>query len=117
MITAAKTKEKMQNDRQWWKVALFDFVDSFRLHRDPLMIREPYILDDERIDAVLASVIEDLCDEMNMPVPAWLADVPPCREPYFVSGIENLKASALAQSPTRFRLRKVFVLDNFLSRV
>jgi hypothetical protein len=32
-------------------------------------------------------------------------------------GIENLKAITLVESPLRFRIRKIFVLDNFLRRV
>jgi hypothetical protein len=37
-------------------------------------------------------------------------------EPWFVSGMENLKASALLESPLPFRRNNVFVLGNFLSR-
>ena len=40
----------------------------------------------------------------------------PAKPPWFVSGMENLKAIALAESPLRFRIRKIFVLSNFLSR-
>jgi hypothetical protein len=31
--------------------------------------------------------------------------------------MENLKAIALVESPLRFRIRKIFVLENFLNRV
>lgn len=94
-----------------------DFVDDFRRHRNPAAIAEPFHLGDERKDAVLAGVIETLCDEMHIAVPDWLLDVPPCRDPYFVSGFESLKAIAIVESPIRFRLRKVFVMENFLHRV
>jgi hypothetical protein len=33
-----------------------------------------------------------------------------------VSGVENLKAMALVESPAWFRRRNVFVLGNFLNR-
>ncbi len=117
MITAAETKLKIIGGRRWWKIPLMDFVDDFRRRRDPAAIDQPFVLDDERIDAVLAGVIEYLCDEMNLPAPYWLNDVPSCHTPYFVSGIENLKATAIVESPVRFRLRKVFVMENFLFRV
>lgn len=117
MITAHETKAKMRADPQWWKIPLMDFVDDFRRHKDPAAIEQPYILDDERIDAVLAGVIESLCDELNIPVPSWLDEIPACKEPFFMSGLENLKATAIIESPLRFRIRKVFVLENFLSRV
>lgn len=117
IITAVETKLKMKNDPRWWRIALFDFVDNFRLHKNPSAIEEPFEINDDSMDAVLAGVIESLCDEIKIAIPAWLDDVPACQEPYFVSGVENLKASALVQSPVHFRIRKVFVMENFLSRV
>jgi hypothetical protein len=36
--------------------------------------------------------------------------------PWFVAGVENLKATALVESPLPFRRNNVFVLGNFLSR-
>jgi len=117
VITAAETKLRINEDRKWWKIPFMDFVDDFRRHKNPEMISEPFVSDDEKIDAVFASAIEYLCDEMKIAVPDWLDNIPACREPYFVSGIENLKATALVESPLRFRIRKVFVMENFLHRV
>lgn len=117
MITAKETKQRMDSDPRWWKIALMDFVDDFRYHRDANAIAEPFKLGDEEKDAVFAGTIETLCDEMQMPIPRWLADVPACREPSFLSRAETLKAFSIVQSPVHFRLRKVFVLDNFLVRV
>ena len=81
------------------------------------MIAEPFELSDEKTDALLASTVEYLCDELNIEPPKWLNKIQPCSEPYFVSGFENLKATAIVESPLRFRIRKVFVLEDFLSRV
>lgn len=117
MITAFETREKMKEDPHWWKIALMDFVDDFRRHKDAAAIEGPFIRGDEQIDAAFASVIESLCDELNVPVPAWLNEVPACKEPFFVAGLENLKATAIVETPLRFRIRKVFVLENFLTRV
>jgi hypothetical protein len=52
-----------------------------------------------------------------MEAPQWLEQIPECEEPWFVSGLERLKAITIVQSPLRFRMRKIFVLENFLSRV
>lgn len=117
MITAAEAKRNIEGDPKWWKIHLLDFVDDFRDHKNAAAIAEPFELNDERIDAVLASVIETLCDELGMEIPNWLCKIPPCREPYFMSGMENLKAMSLVQTPVRFRLRKIFVLENALHRV
>ena len=117
MITAAETKHQFEADAKWWKISLMDFVDDFRRRRDTAAIAEPFRLSDERKDAVLAGVIETLCDEMKIEIPRWLDSVPACRDPYFVAGLESLKAIALVESPVHFRIRKVFVLENFLHRV
>lgn len=69
------------------------------------------------MDALLASTAEALCRELNLKAPTWLAEVPACPIPWFVAGMENLKAIALAESPLPFRVRKIFVTANFLSRV
>lgn len=107
----------MNDDPRWWKIALMDFVDDFRYHRDAEAIEESFDLGDEEKDAVLAGTIETLCDELKIPIPEWLRDVPPCREPRFLSKMESIKAFSLAESPVHFRVRKVFVCDNFLFRV
>ena len=117
MITAVQTKQDMERDPRWWKIPLMDFVDDFRYHKDPAAIADPFVLNDERKDAVLASVIETLCDEMAISIPGWLATVPACRDPFFMSGMESLKAISLVQTPVRFRRRKIFVLENVLHRV
>lgn len=117
MITAAETKQRMIDEPRWWKIALMDFVDDFRYHRDLAAIANPFELGDEEKDAVFASTIETLCDELDIPIPSWLGDVPACRQPCFLSSVENLKAFSLAESPVHFRLRKVFVMENFLFRV
>ena len=117
MNTAVATKQRFLREPRWWKIALMDLVDDFRYYRDPAMIAEPFHLGDERKDAVLASVIETLCDEVGIAIPDWLRHVPACHEPYFLSEMDNLKAMSLVETPIHFRLRKVFVMENFLFRV
>lgn len=117
MITLRETREKIRQDSQWWCIHLMNFVDDFRYYRDPGAIKEPFELSNDRMDALLASTAESLCDEIEIEAPLWLAEIPACREPYFVGDIQNLKAISIVESPVRFRMRKIFVLENFLSRV
>ena len=117
MITARETKQRMVADPRWWKIALMDFVDDFRYHRDPAAVEQPFEAGEEDKDAVLAGTIETLCDEMAILIPDWLRKIPACREPLFLSRVETLKAFSLAESPVHFRIRKVFVMENFLHRV
>ena len=118
MMTLREVKECIEADPKNWCVCLMDFVDDFRYHKDPRAVVEPFAPgDDPKMDALLASTAEDLCDELGLEPPAWLAGVPACEEPFFVGGLENLKAISIVESPLRFRIRKIFVLENFLSRV
>ncbi len=94
-----------------------NFVDDFRLTKNPRALKEPFSLDDEKMDALLASTAESLCDELDLQPPAWLETIPECKEPWFVGDLERLKAISIVESPLRFRMRKIFVLENFLSRV
>ncbi len=117
MITLREVKERINADPKWWRIHLMDFVDEFRYYRDPQAIAEPFELSDQKMDALLASTAESLCDELGIEPPEWLAHIPASPDPYFVSGLENLKAFSIVESPLRFRIRKIFVLENFLSRV
>lgn len=116
-MTIRETKRQIEHDREYWLIPFMEFVDDFRRDRDPSWIQQPFELTDERIDAMLASTIEYLCDELQVNPPDWVWEVPSCRDPWFVSGIENLKAIAIVESPVYFRRRKIFVLENFLERV
>lgn len=117
MTTLRETREKMLADSRWWKLYFYDFVDDFRRSRNIEMITEPFDLSDAKTDALLASMVETLCDELSIETPLWIKKIPACKEPFFVSGIENLKAISIVQSPLRFKKRNIFVLETFLHRV
>ena len=117
MITIKETQQQIKKDRENWFIWLMDFVDDFRYSKDPSLIKEPIDRGDEKMDALIASTVAALCDELKIEIPQWIHDIPSSKEPWFVSGLENLKAISLVESPLQFRLRKIFVLENFLSRV
>ena len=116
MITLKETKQQIASDPQHWVIHLMDFVDDFRYYQSADALAEPFTLDHERFDALLASTAMRLCDEVGVECPDWILEVPACKDPWFVSGMESLKAIAIVESPVHFRLRKIFVLENFLSR-
>lgn len=100
-----------------WTIHLFDSVDAFRRGPDPCLIRAAPV--DElhpRLRALIASTVEAVCAEFSCPLPGWCRGVGALENPWFVAGVENLKASALVESPVRFRKRNIFVLANFLER-
>jgi len=94
-----------------------NLVHDFRHDKDIRAPDEPFVYSDERIDAILASTAEYLCDEVGHEPPAWLEQVPPPKDPWFVAEDDSLMARAIVESPLRFRIRKIFVLENFLRGV
>ncbi len=115
-MTIRDVEHAMTHDQECWQIPFMDFVDEFRRTKASVSLQEPLDGQDERIDALLASTIEYLCAEQGISEPAWVWQVPACRDPWFVAGVENLKATAIVESPVYFRRRKIFVLENFLDR-
>jgi hypothetical protein len=99
-----------------WKTHVFNFVDAFRAGGAGDLLDPPVGDLDVRLQALCAATVEALCAERGVRPPAWCAGVPPLDLPWFVTGIENLKAAALVESPVWFRARNIFVLGNFLRR-
>jgi transcriptional regulator with XRE-family HTH domain len=101
-----------------WPGPLFDAIDSFRSSLSGELIQAPPIEGlDPRLEALIASTVESLCAELSTEPPMWCRGVAALSQPWFVAGIENLKASALVESSVHYRRRNVFVLGNFLERV
>ena len=114
--TVNEDRKAMLESGDLWRIPFMEFVDDLRRTHDHRLIQNPFPANGERFDLLLASTIEYLCDEMGIETPDWVWDVPSCKEPWFVSGYENLKAISIVESPSFFRRRKIFVLGNFLSR-
>lgn len=115
--TIQETKTAMLKSGENWRIPFMEFVDDFRRTRDYVFIEQSFDLhNNDKFDSLLASTVEYICDEIKIETPGWIWSVPPCKEPWFVSGYENLKAISIAESPVFFRRRKIFVLENFLYR-
>jgi len=100
-----------------WKLWLPEFVDAFRRNPSPASVEMPPVRETPmRVLCLLASTVETLCDETGLDIPLWCGGVGALSSPWFVSGVENLKAMALVESPAHFRKRNIFVLGNFLDR-
>lgn len=100
-----------------WKIHLMNFVDQFRLTLDPrLIILPPVTETDVRLKSLFASTVSALCDSIGAETPSWARKIYFLNEPWFVSGIENLKASTILESPLQFRKNNIFVQENFLVR-
>lgn len=101
-----------------WPSHLFNAVDALRRSPEPGLVAAPPVLGlDERLQCLVASTVEAVCSETSLAIPSWCRGVSALSQPWFVAGVENLKASALIESPVHFRRRNIFVLGNFLERV
>jgi transcriptional regulator with XRE-family HTH domain len=109
---------QIKNQPTQWKTHLMNVVDAFRSSRDRRLLLLPPVSDlDPKMRALMAATTESLCEEIGFTPPHWTSEIKALSRPYFVAGVENLKASALLESPFAFRRRNIFVLENFLSRV
>ena len=107
----------LEDGERSWRRHLMDSVDAVRRSRSPAELETPPPADlPVRLRALLAGVAETLAAECGASAPHWTSGVGPLDRPWFVSGYESLKASALIESPVPFRSRNVFVLANFLER-
>jgi len=103
---------------QLWKVHYFNLVDTFRATLDmSLLVLPPVTHTPLRLKALLASIVCSLANEVDQVAPDWARNPYFLDDPWFVSGIENLKASAIQESPVWFRRNNIFVLSNFMNRV
>ena len=116
MTRLNELKQQLVLDSENWEIPFMEFVDDLRRTKDKSLIIEPFEKSNDKFDALIASTIEYLCNELKLETPEWILDVPACKTPWFVSGIESIKAITLVESPLEFRARKIFVLQNFLER-
>ncbi len=101
-----------------WKIHLMNMVDEFRKSKDQrLIILPPDNICSTKLTTLIAATVLELCIEEKISQPSWAKKIRPLSRPWFVSGMESLKASALLESPHSFRSKNIFVHDNFLQRV
>jgi len=100
-----------------WKTHLFDLVDEFRRTADTrLILLPPPASADTKIIALLNSTVRALCNEVEITPPSWALRRHFLSTPWFLAGMNSLKASALLESPLPFRANNIFVHSNFLER-
>ena len=100
-----------------WKIHFFNLVDEFRRSPDIRLVMLPPVSGlDTKLQALLASIVETLCHEVDYEAPDWVKKTYFLSKPWFLSGMESLKASAIVESPLEFRRHNVYVDSNILSR-
>jgi transcriptional regulator with XRE-family HTH domain len=115
--TVAASLKVLADGFDSWTIHFLELVDEFRKTADGcLLLLPPTRGLDARLEALLASIAVALSEEVGQSPPAWAARRYFLPRPWFVAGVESLKAMAIRDSPVAFRNNNIFVQDNFLQR-
>jgi hypothetical protein len=117
--TLSEIARRVNRGEQQFDTAVSGFLDSFyanpELRLSAIEARPELI--DALHDAYLAAVAEHLAKSYRLPVPEWTeTQGNDLHNPFFAGGLETLKGILLAESPTAFRRRLLFVSKDALSR-
>lgn len=101
---------------------MLQFVDDFRGSSRAgklLLVQEsPALTGSNRHDAALAALVEHLCAQAAVEIPAWTWEPPRLAKPWwFVAGLPALEAAAIRDSPISFTRHGVFVTAGAFERV
>ncbi len=100
-----------------WRIAYFDFVDSFLATQSELLLEgKPVDGLDLKHLALLCSIVMQLCDDAKMSPPGWAQLSLELDKPWFLSKFVGLRAISLVDSPIFFKRNNIYVGADFLQR-
>lgn len=91
--------------------ALRGFVDWTRRHPEQLAaaVEDPPARTGTALDALLASLTDELCDRNGLERPQWTSDVPGLLQPWKPEGTPRMRERARKATPATFRARNISV--------
>ena len=118
-MTAAECLHAVKAAGQDFQCPINVFVDEFRrapTRQKTLLIAAP-IESSGPFEGLISAVVSALCREVDLAVPDWVAETG-SPEPFFPFPAKSyeMRVRLLFESPPAFRVRNVFVPENYLSR-
>ena len=117
--TLREVARRVNDNEQKFDTAVLEFLDSFYANpelRTSAITDRPDLINALR-DAYLSAVAEHLARSYGLPVPEWTEmQGNDLHDPFFAGGLETLKGMLVAESPTAFRRRLLFISKDALSR-
>ncbi len=120
MLTARHVIDDLNRNRPASQITLLAFVDAFRragpAERQSMLAEGPADLSGNN-EGLVAAVASALCREVRMTPAEWVAKTF-SPTPYFLPDARStaLRARLILESPAPFKVRNVFVPENFLHR-
>ena len=118
-MNALELVELLKSAGDQFQLHVNAFVDTFRTADDDARtaMLEPGPSESGRFEGLVSAVASALCREIGRPAPVWTQTVW-SPEPFFVIDTESyaLRVRLMLESPPPFRVRRVFVPENYLAR-
>jgi transcriptional regulator with XRE-family HTH domain len=116
--TSARAATQRVHGGENWRVAYFDFVDSF------LATQSEHLLSERPVEglgikplSLICAIVMQLCHEAQMDAPEWAKASLELEQPWFLSNFESLRAISLVESPIFFKRNNIYAGADFLKRV
>lgn len=118
-MTALETLEHARLAGDHYQLPINEFVDAFR--RADTAARQAMVTDPIEgmgaLEGLIAATVSALCRETGTDTPEWVGHVASV-EPFFVLPATSfaMRVRLMLESPAPFRIRRVFVPLDYLSR-